>query len=417
MNQRLKVLMVEDYETDAVLLERQLRKGGYEPTSTRVESAQQMEVALGESSWDVIISDYVVPGFGALEALALVKSKGLDLPFIIVSGQIGEEIAVQAMKAGAHDYLMKDNLMRLVPAVERELREADTRRERREADQRLKTTAEELLRSNTELRKVEEQLRARNQELVEARDELEMRVIQRTAALSKANTELRHQMEERKRLEQELLDITEQERQRIGIDLHDDLGQQLTGIAFMVKGLQQKLENENPERAADAGKIHALVAQSIQHAHDLALDMASDLEGEDLTAALGQLAQRVKKLFGVECQYKAEGHPPALPTGVTTHLYKIAQEALTNAIKHGKGRHLALRFIEESQALRLSIWNDGLPFPAETSQKSRMGLRIMNYRANVVGASLEVRSDEKNGTLVTCSLPLDTDSGDGGRKS
>src|SRR5207253_9280135 len=142
----------------------------------------------------------------------------------------------------------------------------------------LKATAQELGWTVEELRKTEEQLRARNEELVQARDELEIRVAKRTAALSKVNAKLRQQIEERKRLEQELLDITEQERQRIGIDLHDDLGQQLTGLAFMVKGLQQNLVRESPARAADAERIHGLISQTIQHAHDLALDLASDFE-------------------------------------------------------------------------------------------------------------------------------------------
>src|SRR2546423_691817 len=121
MNQKIRVLLVEDSESDALLLLRQLNKGGYDPIHKRIDSASTMLAALEEQTWDIIISDYVVPGFGGLQALELVKSKGLDLPFIIVSGQIGEDIAVKSMKAGAHDYLMKENLMRLAPAVAREL--------------------------------------------------------------------------------------------------------------------------------------------------------------------------------------------------------------------------------------------------------------------------------------------------------
>src|SRR5262249_25553885 len=157
-----------------------------------------------------------------------------------------------------------------------------------------------------------------------------------TAALSKANAELRRQIEERKRLEKELLDITEQERQRIGIDLHDDLGQQLMGLAFMVKGLEQQLERDSPERAAEASRIHSQVTRTIKHAHDLARDMTSEFEGGSLAVALGQLARRVENLFGIECRVKMDGDVPELPPAAAAHLYKIAQEALTNAIKHGK---------------------------------------------------------------------------------
>ena len=405
-NRSIRVLLVEDSENDALLLLRHLQKGGYEPISQRVETAAAMLAALEQQSWDIIISDYVVPGFGGLEALALLQNKGLDLPFIIVSGHIGEEVAVEAMKAGAHDYVMKDNLRRLVPAVERELREAEIRCQRKKAEQQLKSTAQELGWTVEELRKTEEQLRARNEELLQARDELEMRVANRTAALSKLNAKLRQQIEERRRLEQELLDITEQERQRIGIDLHDDLGQQLTGIAFMLKGLQQKLQKENPARAAEAGKIHSQVCHSIQHAHDVALDLASDYQGIDLSVALNQLAGRVQSLFGVACDCKTNGDLVSLQPGVAAHLYKITQEALTNAIKHGKARQIAVELTQEEQKLLLSVWNNGSPFPAQCSPKSRMGLRIMNYRAHLIGGALDVKSDEKKGTTVTCSLLL-----------
>ena len=151
MNRSIRVLLVEDSGNDALLLLRQLHKGGYEPVSKRVETAQTMRAALDEQLWDIVISDYVLPGFGGLEALEVLKAKGLDLPFIVVSGQIGEDVAVKAMKAGAHDYMMKDNLTRLVPAVERELREAQVRLERkrsqvalRESEERFRQLAENI---------------------------------------------------------------------------------------------------------------------------------------------------------------------------------------------------------------------------------------------------------------------------------
>src|SRR5215217_6285888 len=128
----LKVLIVEDSEDDALLLLRMLRKGGYDPTWERVDTPQDMEAALDGASWDLVISDHSMPAFSSSAALGLLRRKGyVDLPFIIVSGQIGEDAAVAAMKAGAHDYLMKDNLARLNSAIERELRDAGVRRERR----------------------------------------------------------------------------------------------------------------------------------------------------------------------------------------------------------------------------------------------------------------------------------------------
>ncbi|MBA4397442.1 MAG: hypothetical protein C0394_08685 [Syntrophus sp. (in: bacteria)] len=134
MSKPLRVLLVEDSEDDAMLLLRSLRKGGYEPEYERVDTAGAMRKALTEKPWDVILCDYKLPQFDGLAAIALLKEAGIDLPFIIVSGTIGEETAVAAMRAGAHDYIMKDNLSRLVPAVERELKEARSRTERRQAE-------------------------------------------------------------------------------------------------------------------------------------------------------------------------------------------------------------------------------------------------------------------------------------------
>src|SRR5215207_2795737 len=131
MGMPLKVLLVEDSEDDALLLVRRLRRGGYDPTWERVDTSADMEAALDGRNWDLIISDHSMPAFSSLAALGLLRRKGfVDLPFIIVSGRIGEDAAVAAMKAGAHDYLMKDNLARLNSAIERELRDAEVRRER-----------------------------------------------------------------------------------------------------------------------------------------------------------------------------------------------------------------------------------------------------------------------------------------------
>src|SRR5829696_7478109 len=137
----LRVLLVEDYEDDALLLLRELRRGGYDPVYERVDTAGTMEAALDEREWDLVIADHSMPAFSSFAALELLRGKGFtDLPFIIVSGQIGERVAVEAMKAGAQDYLMKDNLARLNTAIERELRDAEVRRERRRAEEALRVS-------------------------------------------------------------------------------------------------------------------------------------------------------------------------------------------------------------------------------------------------------------------------------------
>ncbi|MEW6210284.1 MAG: PAS domain S-box protein [Acidobacteriota bacterium] len=137
MSAPFKVLLIEDSEDDALLILRILRQGGYDPRFERVDTPESFIRAIDADEWDCIIADYSMPRFNAFAALALVRERKLDLPFIVVSGTIGEETAVEAMKAGAHDYLMKGNLARLVPAIEREMREAEVRRERERAERAL----------------------------------------------------------------------------------------------------------------------------------------------------------------------------------------------------------------------------------------------------------------------------------------
>lgn len=138
MGTPIKILIVEDSEDDLFLLLHELRRGGYSPEYRAVCTAADMKSALAEKKWDLIASDYNMPGFSALAALDILKESRFDLPFIVVSGKIGEDQAVAAMKAGAHDYVMKHNLSRLAPAIEREIREAGERRMRREAEIALK---------------------------------------------------------------------------------------------------------------------------------------------------------------------------------------------------------------------------------------------------------------------------------------
>ena len=140
----LRVLIVDDSEADAVLSLRELQRAGYSPRHKRVDTAEGMEHALSEQEWDIILCDHVMPHFGSTEALEVLHRKGKAIPLIIVSGQIGEDTAVQAMRAGASDYIMKDNLKRLGPAIERDLAEATNRLQRRKVEEELRAKEEEL---------------------------------------------------------------------------------------------------------------------------------------------------------------------------------------------------------------------------------------------------------------------------------
>jgi len=143
MGKPLKVLIVEDLPDDAALVEMELQRAGFESVCTRVDTAEALEQALKSQEWDIIISDYNLPGFDGLEALEILKKTGLDIPFIIVSGTVGEEIAVEAVLAGAQDYVMKDNLTRVPVAVRREIQNQMIRQEKRQAEQQIRDSLEE----------------------------------------------------------------------------------------------------------------------------------------------------------------------------------------------------------------------------------------------------------------------------------
>lgn len=375
----LRVLLVEDSQADALLICHALQAGGFTPTCERVDTAEAMVTALARGPWDLILADHAMPHFSAPEALDLLKQAGADVPFIIVSGHIDEETAVKAMRAGAHDYIMKGRLARLVPAVERELREAEVRRARQKSEEALRR----------------------------AHDELEARVERRTAALKEANRRLENVLEERRRLENELLEIAENERRRIGFDLHDDLGQKLTGVSMMIKGLEQRLSLESHPCTSDAHRIHLLVNELIHHTHDLAHEFSSlDVRGDNLSIVLKGLTENVHKMFQIPCDLTVRGTVPPLPEHTMVQLYKIAQEAVSNAIKHGKASKVAVALTRRPEKLALTIKNDGIPFAPEASKKNRMGLRIMNYRASTIGARLDIQPVNNSGTVVTCELPI-----------
>ena len=379
MNRPLQVLLIEDSPEDAALLEIELKRAGYAPVCQRVQTPESLSSALARQEWDLIISDYRLPSFDGLAALAQVKAEGLDLPFIIVSGFITEETAVTAMKAGAHDYVMKDKLARLGPAVERELREAVIRREHRRAEDTLRRIYEEL----------------------------EVRVDERTTELKTANARLHAAIAERRRLEYELLDIAEKERRRIGLDLHDDLGQQLSALALMTKGLELKLAKRRARETSDAARIHNLVQQTMTHARDLAHDLATlDLKGDDLSTSLGNLAAHAENLFKISCRFSVAASIPPLEPTVATQLYKITQEAITNAIKHAKAKVVTISLGNGTGKLILTVENDGLPFPDLKGNPTGIGLRIMNYRASLIGASLDIAGGGPHNTRVTCSVPV-----------
>jgi len=212
---------------------------------------------------------------------------------------------------------------------------------------------------------------------------------------------------ERKRLERTILEISAREQRRIGQDLHDGLGQHLTGIAFMSKVQEQKLIEQHFPEAADAGKIVELVNQAIHKTRELArglLPVVSDARG--LMSALQQWAGEVEDLFALSCGFQCYSPVLIHDDAVATHLYYIAREAVNNAIKHGHARHITIRLAADDDQGVLAIEDDGYGIGKIPSVNKGMGLHLMNYRARMVGGSLEVQPAIAGGTVVTCLFPI-----------
>jgi PAS domain S-box-containing protein len=207
---------------------------------------------------------------------------------------------------------------------------------------------------------------------------------------------------ERKRLEQEILDVSSRERQTIGRDLHDGLGQELTGVALMLRGLATRIQKQWPESLDQVNEIVVLVNESIETARALARGLLPvNTDGGGLPAALRALACRSRTLYGFEVEFRADV-PPELTLSETTasHLYRIAQEALTNTARHGNASSVVIFLLVTKNKFLLRITDDGVGIEETAKPGSGMGLKIMKYRASMIGAKLELAPNYPHGTVV-----------------
>ena len=213
---------------------------------------------------------------------------------------------------------------------------------------------------------------------------------------------------ERKELEREVLKISARERRRIGRDLHDGLGSHLSGVAMLCRGVIRKIEAGEDIQKDVIEEISQLVQESISQVRKLARGLNPvKMDDEGLTNALQELASSVEAYPDLNCTFEWDSNLPDPSSEVSTHLYRIAQEAINNALKHGEPAHIRLRLLAEDDTLVLRVADDGDGFQPSTGEKNGMGLRVMRYRANTIGAQLRIHSTPGDGTQVTCSLPFD----------
>jgi signal transduction histidine kinase len=251
--------------------------------------------------------------------------------------------------------------------------------------------------------------------LQQARDALERRVEERTAELRAAHASLQRESAERQRIAQEMLEVSDREQRRIGQDLHDGLGQLLAGMAFLGQALVQKLTRQGVAETAEATQLVQLANKAMTWTRELVHGLLPvELEGDDFLVALQELAMQAECLFGITCEVTCDCLPPMPDRTVAMHLYRIAQEAVNNAVKHGQAHHLVLALTPGQHSTRLTIHDDGIGFQEGANQLPGMGIRSMHYRASMIGASLAIHSDAGSGTTVVCEWSHPEATGDDG---
>lgn len=448
MGKPIRVLIVDDSEDDALFLVRELRNSGFNPSVERVYTAEAMNAALDGPIWDIILCDFVIPGFGGLEAIEQLRQRGFDIPIIIVSGKIGEDTAVKCMKCGANDYLMKDNLKRLSTAIERELRESENRRVRRIAEEDLRATdanfrrvitssadgmivvtADGLIRFANPAagllfgRTVQEMAGTlfgfplgEKTELEILKDNgekttVEMRIVETdwesTPAYLAAFRDIteRKQAEERLRnLSHRLVTAQENERHRLARELHDEVGQSLTALKlYLDRASPARLTGHGSELGEAREALRELMARVRSISLDLRPSMLDDL---GLLPTLLWHFKRYTAQTNVHVHFKHRGLRRDLPQDTITAAYRIVQEALTNVARYAQVTEVMVRVRVKYDALIVAVEDHGVGFDLDKVAPTSTGLHGMRERAVSLKGKLLVQSTAGEGTCVIAELPL-----------
>ena len=347
----IRILFVEDSEFDHELMLATLARDGIEVEAVRVEEAGPMREALTTRTWDAVVSDHNLPRFSSFEALKVLRDSDLDLPFLVVSGEMGEELAVETMLAGADDYIMKSRLKRLAPALRRSLDAARVRRER--------TAAESALRTS------------------------ELRLHELTSHLES---------------------VKENERTAFAREIHDDIGGALTALKFDLAWLLR--HTTLPEDAATrlANAIES-VNQTAIATQRVVRDLRPAVLDQGIVPALewltGQFAQRT----GIETHFDSNRDDELDPATSIT-LYRVCQEALTNVTKHAEATRVDVHLFLAADQVHLEIADNGKGLiSGDQNKPSSFGLAGMHERARNLNGSVDISGAADQGTTVMLSLP------------
>lgn len=346
----LRLLVVEDSELDYELLLATLARERFAVEPRRVESREQLIAALREGGWGAVISDHHLPGFSGTEALRIVRSGGRILPFIIVSGKLGEDAAVEAMRHGADDYLVKGRLARLVPALLNALSAAEARRER--------------LRTMLALGESQRRLR----ELLAHVDA-----------------------------------VVEEERTRIAREIHDDIGGALAALRFDLSWIER---NGDEHAAARARHATETLAQTMLAAQRIQRNLRPPVLDAGLLEALHWQIGEFRRRVGIAVEFSSNVAALTVAPDTAMTVYRTLQEALTNIAKHAQARSVRIGLVVGPDQLSLEIADDGIGLrKADLDKSTSFGLRGLSERAQRVGGWLDV-TPAPAGTCLLLSLPI-----------
>lgn len=355
-DRRLRILLVEDSAPHAELVEHFLRSSGLQFELLRVDTREAFIGQLEQSPPDMILSDYALPAFDGYAALAIAREKTPHVPFIFVTGTMGEEVAIETLKSGATDYVLKTRLARLGPAVQRALRESADRRERQRAEDKLRRSLD--------------QLRA---------------------------------------LTNYLQYVREEERTRIAREVHDELGQALTGLKLDMSWLATRLAKNAKPVQEKVKRMVAHIDTTIQTVRRIATELRPGiLDSLGLVAAIEWQANEFHSRTGIPCHVTSNVPDTPWDQDFTTVIFRIFQETLTNIIRHAKATQVDVRLSQEDGTVYLVVHDNGRGISEdEIANTKSLGLVGMRERAMLIGGDVAIQGAPGAGTTVTLRAPVE----------